>query len=90
MHCDMLIIQDGVAIVENLNCCIFSAATIPVTTSCFEKKKFVDGRLVKFLLPVGTVTNAPGSAIYVAVAAMFIVQTFHPNLLSFTSCVLIW
>ncbi|CAB4000030.1 sodium:dicarboxylate symporter, partial [Paramuricea clavata] len=53
------------------------------------KKKIVNGRLAQFLLPIGTVTNVPATAIYIALASMFIVQTFHPNLLSFTSSILI-
>jgi Na+/H+-dicarboxylate symporter len=68
----------------------FSSATIPVTLSSLEKKKMVDGRLAQFLLPIETIINVPGTAIYIALSAMFIVQTFHPNLLNLTSSILIW
>jgi Na+/H+-dicarboxylate symporter len=68
----------------------FSCATIPITLSCFEKKKVVDRRLAEFLLPIATVTNISGTAIYIAVSSIFLVQTFHPNMLTFTSSVVIW
>ncbi|CAB4028161.1 excitatory amino acid transporter 1 [Paramuricea clavata] len=67
-----------------------SCATIPITLSCFEKKKVVDRRLAEFLLPIATVTNISGTAIYIAVSAIFLVQTYHPNILTFTSSVVIW
>ena len=68
----------------------FSCSTIPITLTCFKKKKFVDARLAQFLLPIETVLYVPGTAIYIAVVAIFLVQTFHPNMMSFTTSILIW
>ena len=49
----------------------------------------MDDHLAQFLLPIGTVLNAPGTALVIAVSATFIVQTFHPNLLTLSSSILI-
>ena len=68
----------------------FSSAAIPVTLSCMEENNVVDKRVAQFILPIGTVTNAPGTAIYIAVSAMFIMKTFHSNLLNLSSSILIW
>jgi Na+/H+-dicarboxylate symporter len=54
-----------------------------------KKNKVVDDRLAQFMLPIGTVLNAPGTAIAMAVSAMFIVQTFHPSSLNLTTSIII-
>jgi Na+/H+-dicarboxylate symporter len=69
---------------------LYSSSTIPITLSSFEKNKIVNKRLGQFLLPTGTVVNVPGTAIYIAIASIFVVQTFHPKLMNFTTLILIW
>ncbi|XP_028403770.1 excitatory amino acid transporter 3-like [Dendronephthya gigantea] len=41
------------------------------------------------MLPIGTVLNAPGTATSIALGTMFVVQTFHPSLLSVSTAILI-
>ena len=57
-----------------LICNIHSSATLPVTTRCLEEKNKVDPRVVRFVLPVGATINMDGTALYEAVAAIFIAQ----------------
>ncbi|XP_069736392.1 excitatory amino acid transporter 3 [Phaenicophaeus curvirostris] len=51
-----------------------SSATLPVTFRCAEEKNFVDKRITRFVLPVGATINMDGTALYEAVAAIFIAQ----------------
>uniref|UniRef100_A0A061QLM1 Amino acid transporter n=1 Tax=Cupiennius salei TaxID=6928 RepID=A0A061QLM1_CUPSA len=51
-----------------------SAATLPVTISCLEDKNNVDHRVSRFCLPIGATINMDGTALYEAVAAIFIAQ----------------
>ncbi|UYV84684.1 hypothetical protein LAZ67_X003088 [Cordylochernes scorpioides] len=52
-----------------------SAATLPVSISCLENRVGVDPRVSRFVLPVGATINMDGTALYEAVAAIFIAQT---------------
>jgi Na+/H+-dicarboxylate symporter len=52
-----------------------SAATLPVTMSGTEEAG-VDDRASRFVLPLGATINMDGSALYEAVAAMFIAQAW--------------
>ena len=52
-----------------------SSATLPVTMDCV-KKTGVDDRSVKFVLPLGATINMDGTALYEAVAVMFIAQVY--------------
>ncbi|XP_017506811.1 excitatory amino acid transporter 3 [Manis javanica] len=51
-----------------------SSATLPVTFRCVEEKNQVDKRITRFMLPVGATINMDGTALYEAVAAVFIAQ----------------
>uniref|UniRef100_A0A7N5JGE6 Amino acid transporter n=1 Tax=Ailuropoda melanoleuca TaxID=9646 RepID=A0A7N5JGE6_AILME len=51
-----------------------SSATLPVTLRCAEEKNQVDKRITRFVLPVGATINMDGTALYEAVAAVFIAQ----------------
>lgn len=50
-----------------------SSATMPVTINCLEKMG-LDSRVVKFLVPIGATVNMDGTALYEAVAAIYIAQ----------------
>lgn len=51
-----------------------SAATLPVTMECVEKRAGVSNRICSFVVPLGTSVNMSGSALYECVAALFIAQ----------------
>jgi Na+/H+-dicarboxylate symporter len=51
-----------------------SSATLPVTMECLEDKNKVDERVSRFVLPIGATINMDGTALYEAVAAIFIAQ----------------
>lgn len=51
-----------------------SSATLPVTLHCLEHKCGVDPRVSSFVIPVGATINMDGTALYEAVAALFIAQ----------------
>jgi Na+/H+-dicarboxylate symporter len=53
-----------------------SAATLPVTMDVCEKRLGVPNRIASFVLPLGTTVNMDGTALYQAVAAMFIAQVY--------------
>lgn len=52
-----------------------SAATLPVTMECVEEKNGVSNRAASFVLPLGATINMDGTALYEAVAVIFIAQT---------------
>lgn len=53
-----------------------SAATLPVTMDICEKRLGVPNRIASFVLPLGTTVNMDGTALYQAVATMFIAQVY--------------
>ncbi|CAI5664651.1 excitatory amino acid transporter 2 isoform X2 [Oreochromis niloticus] len=57
-----------------------SAGTLPVTFRCLEENLGIDKRVTRFVLPVGATINMDGTALYEAVAAIFIAQMNGVNL----------
>jgi Na+/H+-dicarboxylate symporter len=53
---------------------------------CLEEKNKVDERVSRFVLPIGATINMDGTALYEAVAAIFIAQLRGLNL-SFTNII---
>lgn len=54
--------------------CLFSSATLPITFKCLLENNHIDRRIARFVLPVGATINMDGTALYEAVAAIFIAQ----------------
>ncbi len=57
-----------------------SSATLPVTIESVEEKNKVDKRAASFVLPLGATINMDGTALYEAVAALFIAQIYGIDL----------
>jgi len=59
-----------------------SSATLPVTINALEEKNGVDPKIARFVLPIGATINMDGTALYEAVAALFIAQMngINPNI----------
>lgn len=51
-----------------------SSATLPVTIECAEENNNVSRRASLFVLPIGATVNMDGTAMYEAIAAIFIAQ----------------
>jgi proton glutamate symport protein len=65
-----------------------SAATLPVTLECVEKKAGVSNRVCSFVIPLGLSMNMAGSALYECVAVLFIAQVYGVSL-SFSHQILV-
>jgi len=57
-----------------------SGATLPVTMKCAEENLGVSKEVSSFVLPLGATINMDGTALYQAVAAVFIAQVFGMDL----------
>jgi len=53
-----------------------SAATLPLSMRCVEKKSGVSNETTSFVLPLGATINMDGTALYECVAAIFIAQAY--------------
>ncbi|CAF0908525.1 unnamed protein product [Didymodactylos carnosus] len=57
-----------------------SAATLPVTFRCLEENLKLDRRVTRFVLPIGATVNMDGTALYEAVAPVFLAQLMGRHL----------
>lgn len=57
-----------------------SSATLPVTMRCVENELRIPGHISRFCLPIGATVNMDGTALYEAVAALFIAQAYGISL----------
>ena len=57
-----------------------SSATLPVTIECAEENNKVSRRASLFVLPIGATVNMDGTAMYEAIAAIFIAQMIGVHL----------
>ncbi|MEL7034206.1 MAG: dicarboxylate/amino acid:cation symporter [Cyanobacteria bacterium J06592_8] len=53
-----------------------SSATLPVTMECSIERNHISPRIASFVLPLGATINMDGTALYEAVAAVFIAQIY--------------
>lgn len=53
-----------------------SSATIPITLECAIKNNRIDPKIADFVIPLGATINMDGTALYEAVAAVFIAQIY--------------
>jgi proton glutamate symport protein len=54
-----------------------SNGTLPLTMTCVEERANVPNRISSFVLPLGATINMDGTALYEAVAVLFIAQAYH-------------
>ena len=57
-----------------------SAATLPLSLECLEKRAGVSERIASFVMPLGTSINHVGSALYECAGAMFLCQAYGLHL----------
>lgn len=57
-----------------------SSATLPITMESIEENAGVDNTVSSFVLPLGATVNMDGTALYEAVAAIFIAQAYGIDL----------
>lgn len=54
-----------------------TAATLPITIECMEKRAGLPNRICSFILPLGSSLNLAGTALYVTSAVIFISQAYQ-------------
>lgn len=62
--------------------CVFlpSLVTLPVTLRCLEDNLNLDQRVTRVVLPIASSMTLEGTALYEAVAAIFIAQIYNVHL----------
>jgi len=66
-----------------------SAATLPLSMDCVQKRSGVSKRTSSFVLPLGATVNMDGTALYECVAAIFIAQAYGMDLSLTTQFVIV-
>lgn len=54
-----------------------SAATLPLTLECLEKRANVSNRICSFTVPLGTSVNLTASALFICITVLFIAQVYQ-------------
>ncbi len=67
-----------------------SAATLPVTLDCLQRRAGVSERVTSFVLPLGATINLDGSALYECAVAMFFAQAYGLELSFTTQFLIVW
>jgi Na+/H+-dicarboxylate symporter len=57
-----------------------SSATLPLTLECATERGGIPRRIVNFIVPLGATVNMDGTALYEAVAALFVAQAYGMDL----------
>lgn len=57
-----------------------SLVTLPVTIRCLEENLNMDQRVTRVALPIASTLTLEGTALYEAVAAIFIAQVYNMDL----------
>jgi Na+/H+-dicarboxylate symporter len=60
-----------------------SSATLPVTMECCEQNLNTSPKIASFVLPLGATINMDGTALYQAIATLFIAGVYIPDGLTF-------
>ncbi|MFA6038041.1 MAG: dicarboxylate/amino acid:cation symporter [Legionellales bacterium] len=66
-----------------------SAATLPVTMECVEKRAGVSNKISSLVIPLGTSMNLTGSALYMCVASLFVAQAYGIDLTLTTQALIV-
>jgi proton glutamate symport protein len=66
-----------------------SNGTLPLTLACVERRAGIDNRVGSFVLPLGATVNMDGTALYEAVAVLFIAQVHFGVSLPLTSQIIV-
>ncbi len=67
-----------------------SSATMPVTLRCVTENLKVDRRIAGFVVPLGTTVNMDGTAMYEAIAAIFIANLIGIDLNFIQQLIVFW
>jgi Na+/H+-dicarboxylate symporter len=62
---------------------------MPVTLKCLKQNN-VDSRVAQFVIPIGATINMDGTALYEAVAPIFIAQRHFGGSIDFAKTLLVW
>lgn len=65
-----------------------SAATLPITMECVERRVGVSNQICSFVIPLGTSMNMSGSALYECIAVLFIAQVSGISLTLSHQCII--